>query len=108
MSGHEDSATWIHLRQSAHLLPYVLLRVETREFEVFFYHKMTQFDKAALGLPAELFMSFASVSNEQVDFSRAKVLGVDFNKLLPINTDITKCNIKEFSNRVSLAGSDHI
>src|SRR5437899_950683 len=74
-----------------------------QQFAVSIHHQFYEVVKLDLGPPAQNALGFARVALETIYFRRAKVSGIDFNTLFPVETSILKSGLQEFANAVSLA-----
>ena len=59
-------------------------------------------------LPAEFFASFCGVAQEKIHFGGAKVAGVLFDVVLPVEANVGKGGFHKFAHGVGLAGGDNV
>src|SRR5713226_1724488 len=95
-----------------------------RDCEIARHHFLDELRETRLRLPAEFFACLGGVADQEIDFGRAKILGIDSNhglaRLLvdtgfldtlaaPLDdaADFRERDLDEFANRAGLAGGEH-
>src|SRR5688500_3421572 len=94
------------LRDDAALLLVVVAdnALAAGEAQVVLGHPPRQLLEGYLRLPAEVTPGLGGVAEQEVDFGRAEVAGVDLDVLLPVEVEQAEHLVEELADAVGLAG----